>query len=214
MSSPSAREIITVNVGGCGINLGQSSLEQLCAEQGIGQNGEKEYKTQHDESVSISFKEASNGKYYARSLFADLDPYSLSITKNIYKYSGIIRKGNCIGGRTDHHKGVFAAGHYTIGKEIIDKFSERMRLMVEECDNIQGFIFNHSIAGGCGSGFGALCLERLAVDYRKKCKFGFSAFPDDRRMMTPCEAYNCLLSCHWLLDHLEVCLFLDNHKLF
>ena len=34
-------------------------------------------------------------------------------------------------------------------------------------NTIDGF-GNHSVGGGTGSGLGALILERLAVDYRKK----------------------------------------------
>jgi tubulin alpha len=33
-----------------------------------------------------------------------------------------------------------------------------------------GFFIGHSVGGGTGSGLGALILERLAVDYRKKTK--------------------------------------------
>ena len=35
------------------------------------------------------------------------------------------------------------------------------------------FLRNHSVGGGTGSGMGMLILERLAIDYRKKCKIGF-----------------------------------------
>ena len=42
-----------------------------------------------------------------------------------------------------------------------------MRISVDNCDNVQGFVVNHS-EGGTRSGLGALILERMAVDYRKK----------------------------------------------
>jgi len=61
----------------------------------------------------------------------------------------------------------FARGHYTVGKEIIDKVNDRLRKLVDNCDNVQGFIITHSVGGGTGSGLGALILERVAVDYRK-----------------------------------------------
>ena len=64
----------------------------------------------------------------------------------------------------------FALGHYTVGNEMIDKVNDRLRKMVDTCDNVQGFVVNHSVGGGTGSGLGALMLERIAVDYRKKSK--------------------------------------------
>merc|ERR1712072_1445669 len=76
--------------------------------------------------------------------------------------------------------------------------------------NVQGFIVNHAVGGGTGSGLGGLVLERLSVDYRKKSKIGFEIYPSPR--ISPCivEAYNGLLSTHLLLDYTEVSLVLDN----
>ena len=59
-------------------------------------------------------------------------------------------------------------GHYTVGKEIIDKVSDRLRKLVDNCQNVQGFVVNYSVGGGTGSSLGALILERLAVDFRRK----------------------------------------------
>ena len=53
---------------------------------------------------------------------------------------------------------------------MIDKVNDRLRKMVDNCDNVQGFVFNHAVGGGTGAGLGALILERIAVDYRKKSK--------------------------------------------
>ena len=48
--------------------------------------------------------------------------------------------------------------------------NDRLRKLVDNCDNVQGFFVNHAVGGGTGSGLGALLLERIAVDYRKKSK--------------------------------------------
>ena len=80
------KEIITINIGGAGVNLGQGLLEQYCIEQGISCDGTKESKT-NDDNLNILFYETSSGKYYARSLFIDLDPYTINCTKNMYNYN-------------------------------------------------------------------------------------------------------------------------------
>ena len=49
--------------------------------------------------------------------------------------------------------------------------------MSENASGLQGFVIYHSFGGGTGSGFGALLLERLAGDYGKKSKIGFSIYP-------------------------------------
>ena len=164
--SHSFREIITINVGGFGVNIGQTTLKQYCVEQGISSNGDKECKTKYDDTISTSFKETKNGKYTARSLFIDLEPYSINMMKNMYKYSKVLQNDYLIAGkRGSHHN--YATAHYCYGKEYISDIMDKMRLMVEECDNFQGIIINNSMSGGTGSGLGALCLERIAVDYWK-----------------------------------------------
>merc|ERR1712087_200827 len=108
----------------------------------------------------------------------------------------------------------FARGHYTTGKEIMDSVSDRLKKAVEDCDNLQGFIMTHSVGGGTGSGLGMLILERLAVDYRKKSKIGFEIYPSPNISTCIVEPYNGLLSTHWLLDHTDVSLVLDNEAIY
>merc|ERR1712045_1107053 len=57
-------------------------------------------------------------------------------------------------------------------------------------------------------------LERLAVDYRKKSKIGFEIYPSPNISTSIVEPYNGLLSTHWLLDHTEVSLVLDNEAIY
>ncbi|ETO31623.1 hypothetical protein RFI_05497 [Reticulomyxa filosa] len=110
--------------------------------------------------------------------------------------------------------GNFARGHYTFGKQVIDKVNDRLRKLVDNCDNAMGFIFSHSVGGGTGSGLGALILECLAADYKKKTKLGFDIYPSS--MLSTCilETYNSLLATHWLLNHMEVSLLLDNEAVY
>merc|ERR1712207_139177 len=80
--------------------------------------------------------------------------------------------------------------------------------------NVQGFIINHAVGGGTGSGLGALILERIAVDYRKKSKIGFEIYPAPKISTCIVEPYNAMLSTHWLLDHTEVSGLLDNEAIY
>ena len=110
--------------------------------------------------------------------------------------------------------GCFARGHYTVGKEFIDQVNDKLRLIIDNCDNVKGFIMNHAVGGGTGSGLGSLILERIAVDYRKKSKLGFEIYPfNDNYSNNYVEVYNSLLATHWLLDHTEVSAVFDNRKL-
>merc|ERR1711997_1248804 len=97
---------------------------------------------------------------------------------------------------------------------ILDQVNDRLRKLVDNSSNVQGFIINHAVGGGTGSGLGALILERIAVDYRKKSKIGFEIYPAPNLSTCIVEPYNAMLSTHWLLDHTEVSLMLDNEALY
>jgi tubulin alpha len=96
----------------------------------------------------------------------------------------------------------------------MDVVNDRLRKLVDNSENVQGFIVNHAVGGGTGSGLGMLILERLAVDYRKKSKIGFEIYPSPNISTCIVEPYNGLLSTHWLLDHTDVSLVLDNEGLY
>merc|ERR1711868_310796 len=96
----------------------------------------------------------------------------------------------------------------------MDIVNERVRTMVDARANIQGFLMCHAVGVGTGSGLGMLILERLAVDYRKKSKIGFEIYPSPNISTCIVEPYNGLLSTHWLLDHTDVSLVLDNEALY
>ena len=48
--------------------------------------------------------------------------------------------------------------------------NDRLRILVDSCDNVQGFMINHAMAGGAGSGVASLILDTIACDYRKKLR--------------------------------------------
>merc|ERR1712051_578940 len=128
-------------------------------------------------------------------------------------YSAIFHPDFLLPGKEDAANN-FARGHYTVGKEMIDKVNDRLRKLVDNCDNVQGFVVNHSVGGGTGSGLGALILERIAVDYRKKSKLGFEVYPSPTISTCVVEPYNALLTTHWLLDHTEISIVLDNEAIY
>ena len=161
------REVLTLNIGQCGIQLGQAVWEQYCAEHQIDFTGKRDAK-EGGKSFTCFYEETGAGQYVPRNLMVDLEPNVIDDVKNS-KYSNIFHPDFLLAGKEDAANN-FARGHYTVGKEMMDKVNDRVRKLVDNCDNVQGFVINHSVGGGTGSGLGALMLERLAVDYRKKSK--------------------------------------------
>jgi len=168
--------------------------------------------THDDGTFECFFEQTGAGQYVPRNLMVDLEPNVVDDVRNS-KYSAIFHPDFLLPGKEDAANN-FARGHYTVGKEMIDKVNDRLRKLVDNCDNVQGFVVNHSVGGGTGSGLGALILERIAVDYRKKSKLGFEVYPSPTISTCVVEPYNALLTTHWLLDHTEISIVLDNEAIY
>merc|ERR1712217_550018 len=169
-------------------------------------------KGKDEEPYETFFAESQTGQLVPRNLFVDLEASVCDEVKKGPTHK-LFHQDFVINGKEDAANN-FARGHYTTGKEIMDSVSDRLKKAVEDCDNLQGFIVNHAVGGGTGSGMGMLILERLAVDYRKKSKIGFEIYPSPNISTCIVEPYNGLLSTHWLLDHTDVSLVLDNEALY
>merc|ERR1712190_130359 len=169
-------------------------------------------KGKEEEPYETFFAESQTGQLVPRNLFVDLEPSVCDEVKKGPTHK-LFHQDFIINGKEDAANN-FARGHYTTGKEIMDSVSDRLKKLVEDCENVQGFMATHSVGGGTGSGMGMLILERLAVDYRKKSKIGFEIYPSPNISTCIVEPYNGLLSTHWLLDHTDVSLVLDNEAIY
>jgi len=207
------REVLTISVGQGGIQLGNAIWDQYNQEHDIEKNGERKADANTEDMYFQTFyEETAAGQYVPRNLCVDLEPTVLDDIRR-GPSSGMYHPEFLVNGKEDAANN-FARGHYTVGKEQMDIVNDRIRKLVDNSENVQGFIVNHSVGGGTGSGMGMLILERLAVDYRKKSKIGFEIYPSPNISTCIVEPYNGLLSTHWLLDHTDVSLVLDNEALY
>merc|ERR1711879_684714 len=165
-----------------------------------------------DKYFTTFFEETGTGQYVPRNITVDLEPTVVDDVRT-GKYAQMFHPEFLLNGKEDAANN-FARGHYTVGKEILDQVNDRLRKLVDNSENVQGFIIHHAVGGGTGSGLGALILERIAVDYRKKSKIGFEIYPSPKISTCIVEPYNSMLSTHWLLDHTEVSVLLDNEAIY
>lgn len=84
----------------------------------------------------------------------------------------------------------------------------------DNCSGLQGFLVFHSFGGGTGSGLGALLMERLSVDYGKKCKLEFSVYPSPKVASSVVEPYNSILTTHTTLEHSDCSFMVDNEAIY
>nr|CAH8855816.1 unnamed protein product [Trichobilharzia regenti] len=165
-----------------------------------------------DDSFNTFFYETGSGKLIPRAVMVDLEPTVLDeIRTGMYKQ--LFHPHQLISGREDAANN-YARGHYTIGKDIIDYTLDRIRKIADHCNGLQGFLIFHSYGGGTGSGYTALLMERLTVDYGKKTKLEFSIYPSPQISTAVVEPYNSVLNTHTTLELTDCAFMVDNEALY
>ncbi|CAM0136541.1 alpha-tubulin [Umbelopsis sp. WA50703] len=206
------REIVSIHVGQAGVQIGNACWELYCMEHGLSPDGYLAPDALNDHSADTFFSETSSGKHVPRTVFVDLEPTVVDEVRT-GKYRQLFHPGQLISGKEDAANN-YARGHYTVGKEIIDSVLDRIRKLADNCTGLQGFLVFHSFGGGTGSGFGALLMERLSVDYGKKSKLEFSIYPAPQVSTAVVEPYNSILTTHTTLEHSDVSFMVDNEAIY
>uniref|UniRef100_A0A8C2UUN4 Tubulin alpha chain n=1 Tax=Chinchilla lanigera TaxID=34839 RepID=A0A8C2UUN4_CHILA len=210
------RECICIHVGQAGVQIGNACWELYCLEHGIQPDGQMlsdSTTAGGDDSFSTFFSETSAGKHVPRTTFVDLEPTVIDEVRT-GTYRQLFHPEQLITGKEDAANN-YARGHYTVGREIIDLVSERVRKLVStQCKNLQGFLVFRSFGGGTGSGFTSLLMERLSVEYGKKSKLEFSIYPAPRLSSAVVEPYNSILTTHTTMEHCDCAFLVDNEAIY
>eukprot|EP01117_Protostelium_nocturnum_P001962 TRINITY_DN12617_c0_g1_i1.p2 TRINITY_DN12617_c0_g1~~TRINITY_DN12617_c0_g1_i1.p2 ORF type:complete len:449 (-),score=158.00 TRINITY_DN12617_c0_g1_i1:278-1624(-) len=207
------REIISIHIGQAGIQSGNACWELFCLEHGLAPDGTRAADAPKDSSSPLTFfSETGTGKNVPRAIMIDLEPSVVDEVRT-GAYRQLFHPSQLISGKEDAANN-YARGHYTVGKELVDVTLDRIRKLADSCTGLQGFMVFHSVGGGTGSGFGALLLERLSMDYGKKSKLDFCIYPSPEVSTAVVEPYNSVLSTHALLEHTDVAFMLDNEAIY
>ncbi|QKX60730.1 uncharacterized protein TRUGW13939_07876 [Talaromyces rugulosus] len=213
--SDKMREVISLNVGQAGCQIANSCWELYCLEHGIQPDGylTEERKAQDpDQGFSTFFSETGQGKYVPRTIYCDLEPNVVDEVRT-GTYRSLFHPEQMVTGKEDASNN-YARGHYTVGKEMIDRVLDQVRRVADNCAGLQGFLVFHSFGGGTGSGFGALLMERLSVDYGKKSKLEFCVYPAPQNATAVVEPYNSILTTHTTLEHSDCSFMVDNEAIY
>jgi len=207
------REIVHVQGGQCGNQIGAKFWEVISDEHGIDPTG-----TYHGDSdlqlerINVYFNEATGGRYVPRAILMDLEPGTMDSVR-AGPYGQLFRPDNFVFGQTGAGNN-WAKGHYTEGAELIDSVLDVVRKEAEGCDCLQGFQISHSLGGGTGSGMGTLLISKVREEYQDRIIETFSVFPSPKVSDTVVEPYNATLSIHLLVDSTDEVMVIDNEALY
>lgn len=165
------REIITIQAGQCGNQIGARFWEQLCREHGISPDGTFSPTTNTSTNVvdrkEVFFYQADDTRYVPRTLLLDLEPRVINSTALESPYARIYNPENVYMSADGSGAGnIFACG-YSAAAKMADTLLDMLDREADGSDSLEGFMLLHSIAGGTGSGMGSFLLEQIHDRYPK-----------------------------------------------
>ncbi|OWR52549.1 tubulin beta chain-like [Danaus plexippus] len=207
------REIVHIQVGRCGNQIGSKFWEVISDEHGIDPSGC--YAGDSDlqlERINVYYNEAAAGKYVPRAVLVDLEPGTMDSLR-AGPYGQIFRPDNIVFGVSGAGNN-WAKGHYTEGADLLESVLDVIRKEAEGCDCLQGFELIHSLGGGTGSGLGTLLLNNLREEYADRIILTFSVVPSPKVSDTVVEPYNATLSLNQLIENSDQSFCIDNEALY
>ncbi|KAK1339662.1 hypothetical protein QTO34_018216 [Cnephaeus nilssonii] len=216
------REIVHIQAGQCGNQIGAKFWEVISDEHGIDPTGSYHGDSELQlERINVYYNEAAGNKYVPRAILVDLEParWTRSGLDHSARSSG--RTTSClVTGIEKFSVGQsgagnnWAKGHYTEGAELVDSVLDVVRKESESCDCLQGFQLTHSLGGGTGSGMGTLLISKIREEYPDRIMNTFSVMPSPKVSDTVVEPYNATLSVHQLVENTDETYCIDNEALY
>ncbi|KAL4816949.1 tubulin beta-2 chain [Aspergillus spinulosporus] len=207
------REIVHLQTGQCGNQIGSAFWQTISGEHGLDASGI--YTGDSDlqlERMNVYFNEAGSNKYVPRAVLIDLEPGTMDALRS-GPNGALYRPDNFIYGQSSAGNN-WAKGHYTEGAELVDQVIDVVRREAENCDCLQGFQVTHSLGGGTGSGMGTLLISKIREEFPDRMMATFSVMPSPKVSDTVVEPYNATLSVHQLVEHSDETFCLDNDALY
>eukprot|EP00898_Chlorokybus_atmophyticus_P000688 jgi/Chlat1/161/Chrsp1S03103 len=216
------REVITIQVGQCGNQIGCRFWEMVLREHAaVTKNGK------FDDALSTFFRNVDTryeppteippdrGKHdiytlKARALLVDMEEGVVNelLTGRLAEIFDSRQNITDVSGSGNN----WAHGHNVYGPQYQESLLDKIRQAAEVCDSLQSFTVLHSLGGGTGSGLGSYILGLLHDYFGSVDRFAFSVFPseDDDVVTSP---YNSMLALGQLMEHADAVLPVDNQSL-
>ncbi|THV05655.1 tubulin nucleotide-binding domain-like protein [Dendrothele bispora CBS 962.96] len=211
-----SREIINLQVGQAGNQVGEAFWSMILAEHGLDQSGKyigsDPLQLQRIGTYFTEVETQGENRYVPRSTQIDLEAGVCNRLRS-GPIGGLFRPDTYVTGAPGAGNN-WAKGFYTEGAELVDTLLEVIRKQAEACEVLQGFQLIHSLGGGSGAGLGCLLLSKLREEFPDRMLATYSILPSPKVSETVVEPYNAMLSVHQLLDTSDLSICIDNEALY
>lgn len=199
------KEIITLHLGQCGIRVGAQFWKSLAEDHNVSSDGLVE------REAPALFQEVAPHRVQPRALLIDFDPCTIDEVAAT-SLGALFPSDHLLYGQGS------AGNLYSKGKsegmELLQLTTEAIRKEMESCDAVDGFMLTMGLAGGTGSGFGNLLIEKLKEMDEKALVVALPVLDSYRMSKTTVGLYNEVLALEGHLDNCDLDLVVDNPSLF
>jgi tubulin gamma len=214
------REIITLQVGQCGNQIGGEFWKQLCLEHGITPDGTLLKNPDGttivaDDRKDVFFYQSDDDRYVPRAMLIDLEPRVVNKIAH-GPYRSLFNPENLFIAKDGGGAGNNWASGFRQGQQHSEQVVDMIDREADNSDSLEGFTLTHSIAGGTGSGMGSYLLEALQDAFPKKLVTTYSVFPNwqpGSQSDVVVQPYNSVLTLKRLTLHADAVVVLDNTAL-
>ncbi|KAK6009566.1 RNA polymerase Rpb3/Rpb11 dimerization domain protein [Ostertagia ostertagi] len=195
-------QLMSIHVGQCGNQIGQSFWKTLCDEHAIDGRGRMTCEESIHDNKDVFFYQADDDHYVPRAFWLTWNQDRLFNPDNVYMSTH--------GGGAGNN---WASG-YGQGGEVYEQIMDIIERESENSDQMDGFLFTHSVSGGTGSGMGSLILEKIRDRFPKKVIQTYSVFANHEDTSDVIvHPYNSVLSMERLIDFPDHVVVIDNAAL-
>ena len=187
------REIVHIQAGQCGNQIGAKFWEVISDEHGVDPAGA--YDGDSDlqlERINVYYNEATGGRYVPRAVLVDLEPGTMDSVR-AGPFGQLFRPDNFVFGQTGAGNN-WAKGHYTEGAELVDAVLDE--------------------GGWVLSRMGTLLMAKIREEYPDRVMSSYSVVPSPKVSDVVVEPYNATLSIHQLVENSEMTYCIDNEALY
>lgn len=185
-------EVITLQVGQCGNQVGNEFWKKIANEHSIDYNGLQKFEM--TDRKDRFFYQTDDGRYIPRAVLIDLEPRVINQCLPFFNTDNIFISNE--GGGAGNN---WAHGYY-VANMVKENVCDIIQREAEACDSLGALYLMHSIAGGTGSGFGSFLLGKLKDQFPKKIISSYSILPTNEESSdVVVQPYNSVLA----LSHLQ-----------
>ena len=195
-------EILFIHIGNSGINLGESYWRQLL---------DSIKDLDYPQRISRFFKTTSKNLLVPRALFIDTEDFALSDLRKS-RYSKHYE--NLTLNLKFDSSGNYSTVKYSMNKTLLASVFEKIRIQIEEIDNLEGIILCHGSGGGTSSGLSHLIADFLNQELKVKQLVSVLVIPNQEMGKTTVEPYNTVHSISSSYNTTNIVIPFENSALY